>query len=200
MEVLLDTDTSQLILYRDFVQSTGDFNMERLRVDVANLPLIEKPEIKIYGKVCHQRRDVGFFSHPGVSGYRYSGQQTSVIDITDYPYLVDIMDKVNTTLNSNFNGILVNRYNDGNEYISAHSDSETGIDPVGVASISFGAARTFRIRDKKTKKIIYDIDHEEGDLLLMAGDFQKEFTHEVPIRKRVKEARTSLTFRCHKLV
>jgi hypothetical protein len=33
----------------------------------------------------------------------------------------------------------------------------------------------------------------------MGGDFQKEFTHEVPIEKKVREGRYSLTFRQHLL-
>ena len=31
----------------------------------------------------------------------------------------------------------------------------------------------------------------------MAGNFQKEFTHEIPIEKKVKEVRYSFTFRTH---
>ena len=31
----------------------------------------------------------------------------------------------------------------------------------------------------------------------MAGDFQKEFTHEIPAEKKIKEGRISFTFRKH---
>ena len=31
----------------------------------------------------------------------------------------------------------------------------------------------------------------------MAGDFQKEFTHEIPIEKKVEGVRYSFTFRRH---
>ena len=34
-------------------------------------------------------------------------------------------------------------------------------------------------------------------MLQMGGDFQKEFTHEIPIEKKVKEPRISFTFRKH---
>lgn len=36
-----------------------------------------------------------------------------------------------------------------------------------------------------------------GCLFVMDGDFQKEFTHEIPAQKKVTEMRISLTFRKH---
>ena len=65
------------------------------------------------------------------------------------------------------------------------------------ASLSCGATRKFRIRNKKDKKIVLDIPLRHGDLVLMKGDFQKEFTHEIPVEKRVTGMRTSFTFREH---
>jgi len=32
----------------------------------------------------------------------------------------------------------------------------------------------------------------------MGGDFQKEFLHEIPVQKKIKEPRFSFTFRKHK--
>ena len=43
--------------------------------------------------------------------------------------------------------------------------------------------------------IIADVPHRAGDLLLMVTDFQSEFTHEIPVQKKVTEYRISLTFR-----
>ena len=36
-----------------------------------------------------------------------------------------------------------------------------------------------------------------GDILHMGGDFQKEFTHEIPVQKRITGSRISFTFRYH---
>ena len=36
-------------------------------------------------------------------------------------------------------------------------------------------------------------------LIHMGGDFQKEFTHEIPIESKIKEERYSFTFRKHKI-
>jgi alkylated DNA repair dioxygenase AlkB len=104
---------------------------------------------------------------------------------------------VNTLIGTEFNGILVNKYMDGNDYISAHSDDETGLDSVGVVSISYGAERLFRIRDKETKKIVYDEITTHCSILHMGSNFQKLYTHEIPIQKKIKDSRISFTFRKH---
>ena len=156
--------------------------------------LQEYPEIKIFGKICRQRRCVGFFSDKS-KGYNYSNQISISRPMTDQ--LTTLLNVVNKLYNTDFNGILVNRYKTGLDYISAHSDDETGLDNSGVIAISYGAKRIFRIRDKKTKKIVKDIPLESYSIIHMGGDFQKEFTHEVPVQKKVLDERISFTFRKH---
>ena len=156
--------------------------------------LLEKPPIIMYGKVCHQQRDIGFFSDKS-KGYHYAGQLAPSRPMTDH--LNMLMDTVNELYGAEFNGILVNRYTGGKDYISAHSDDETKLDNIGVVAVSFGSVRTFRIRDKKSKKIIVDVAMLPGQLLHMGGSFQQEFTHEIPVEKRVNEVRYSFTFRRH---
>lgn len=162
-------------------------------LDVSN-KLHIRPEIKLYGKTVHQNRDVGFFSDTSI-GYRYSGQLARSQPLT--PALSGLLQNVNTLYNASFNGILVNRYQDGNNYIGSHSDDEAGLDKTGVVAVSHGAVRKFRIRDKKTKAIVEDVLMEPGMILCMSGRFQEEFTHEVPVEKRVKTPRYSFTFRHH---
>ena len=157
--------------------------------------LVHKPEIKVFGKVCHQPRDVGFFSDESV-GYKYSRQIMRSQSLT--PSLSSLLDIVNKEFNANFNGILVNLYVDGNDSIGDHSDDEASIGKEGVIAISTGAVRKFRIRDKSSRKIVKDIPMEHGMILQMNGQFQKEFTHGIPVEKRIKESRISFTFRYHK--
>lgn len=107
---------------------------------------------------------------------------------------------VNKSLNVTFNGVLVNRCVNGEKYLSAHSDEEKALEKSGrrmVAGIAYGTTRTFRIRDKTTKKIILDHPHQPCSLIVMEGLFQNEFKHEIPVQKRIKEERISLTFRHH---
>ena len=155
-----------------------------------------KPEIIVYGKICNQNRDVGFFSNNSI-GYKYSNKIQKSKKLT--PYLKQLLDKINEQFNSDFNGILINRYDNGTQYIGSHSDDETGLGNIGVLSLSYGAIRNFRIRNKKEKKIVANIDTKDDELILMDGDFQKEFTHEIPIQKKIKDIRYSFTFRKHLL-
>lgn len=164
--------------------------------DVTN-SLNEYPEIVIYGRVCKQRRCVGFFSDESV-GYYYSNQRADSKPMTEP--LKEILSYVNTKYNANYNGILVNKYKSGEDYISAHSDDEQNLHKTaGVVSISFGSTRKFRIRSKKDKKLKTDFSLVSGLMLQMGGNFQKEFTHEIPIEKRVKQERISFTFRTHSI-
>jgi alkylated DNA repair dioxygenase AlkB len=66
-------------------------------------------------------------------------------------------------------------------------------------SISHGVVRTFRIRDKLTKKIVMDIPTTSNSIIHMGGAFQKEFTHGIPVEKNVTGVRYSITFRTHAL-
>ena len=115
------------------------------------------------------------------------------------PSMSELLLIINKMIGAEFNGILVNKYMDGNDYISAHSDDETGLDSVGVVSISYGSERIFRIRNKETKEIACDELTTHCSILHMGGSFQRLYTHEIPIQKKVKEPRVSFTFRKHNM-
>lgn len=191
MEVLIKTADSSLWVIKNYTKDYYD--------DLSLIPLIEEPPIMVHGKLCHQRRNIGFYSDSSI-GYKYSGQLMKSIPLTDQPILKEIMEKINQDLGTNFNGILINKYINGEKYIGAHSDNEKGLDKNNkmVVGLSYGpGVRTFRIRDKKTKKIVLDYKQEQGTLLCMCGEFQSQYTHEIPKELKIKEERISLTFRYH---
>ena len=156
--------------------------------------LEERPEIIIYGKPCKQHRNVGFFSDESI-GYKYSKKLMASKPLS--PLLTDLLESINKMLGTQFNGILVNKYLDGNDYIGAHSDDETGLDGIGVVAISYGSERIFRIRNKNDKTIVCDEPTTHCGILHMGGNFQKVYTHEIPMQKKIKESRISFTFRKH---
>lgn len=154
-----------------------------------------EPEIVVFGRVCRQHRNVGFFSTSS-EGYKYSSRITTAK--IPPQCLQDLLTTVNQMFNSEYNGILVNKYKSGEDSIGKHSDDEKGLDTnTGVMAISYGAVRKFRIRNKSDGKIVCDVQTDPKKIIQMKGDFQKEFTHEIPVEKKVKGERFSFTFRKH---
>ncbi len=141
----------------------------------------------------YQRRDVGFFSDMAL-GYKYSGQ---IMRAAPLEGLSQILAQVNTAIGADFNAILVNRYIDGTKYISAHSDDESALVSDVIATLAYGAVRKFRIRDKIGGGFVMDVPHTPGMLIVMDQGFQQSYTHEIPVEKRILDARVSLTFRSH---
>ena len=197
MTILLSTDKSTLTFMSNFL---SDEKRDSLFEKCLELELVKNPKIFIYGKEATMHRSVGFFSNVS-KGYKYSGQLAESIPLPRF--LEKLLEKVNRKFDADFNGILVNRYEDGTETIGAHSDDEKGLGKGGkVVGISLGAKRIMRFRSKKTPlnidgKKYFDMEMPNGCLFIMDGDFQKEFTHEIPAQKKVTEIRISLTFRKH---
>lgn len=190
-QVYIDTNDSQLIFHNNEFQNL----VEKCVIETKD-KLNHHPEIIVFGRICHQQRSVGFFSDES-KGYSYSGQIASSKPLT--PSLKLLLENINAKFDSYYNGILINLYENGSEYIGPHSDDEKGLEPKhGVLAISYGASRTLRIRDKYTKKKILDIKTNKNKIVQMKGKFQTYFTHEVPIEKKIKENRISFTFRYHK--
>jgi len=190
MQNLIKTEKSFLNLY--LCEEYSEL-IEKCIAEIKD-ELIVKPPIQLYGKTVYQQRDIGFFSDESI-GYYYSRQLAKSKPLQ--PHSAELMKIINARFGTKFNGFLVNKYEDGNNYIGDHSDDEKNLDAGGVIAISHGAVRKFRIRDKSTKKIIMDIPTTSNSIIHMGGDFQKEFTHGIPVEKKVKGVRYSLTFRKH---
>ena len=115
-----------------------------------------------------------------------------------HPCLRELLLYINDKFDYRYNGILINKCEGGDDYIGKQSDYERGLDAqADVIAISCGAVRKFRVRHKSTGVIAMDVPTHPRHLIQMVGDFQKEFTHEFPVEKKVKGVRWSLTFRRH---
>lgn len=203
---IVSTPTSSLWVIRNF----SKFSLEKYE----SLVLNHHPVVKRYGKEMKQHRDIGFYSNTS-KGYYYSGILMPSQKLNEN--LEKSLNRLNQFMfedeKSHFNGILVNRYADGSEYVGAHSDSGNNVDVSMVACISYGATRNFVIRRSKTDKsdpkitispdysgkgaILADLPVNNGDLVVMEGTFQKHFTHEIVKDSVVTDPRISLTFRKH---
>lgn len=196
MTTLLKTNHSSLIVH-DLDNDTCE--LIKTCVETIDSELDVNPEFIIFGKMCHQNRSVGFYSDES-TGYNYGTSITPAKKM--HPCLRELLIFINDKFDYNYNGILINKYLNGEDYIGRHSDDTRGLDPkVGVIMLSYGAVRKFRIRHKSTNKLPgtleMDIPTEPTKIIQMAGNFQKEFKHEIPVEKKVKDVRYSFTFRKH---
>jgi alkylated DNA repair dioxygenase AlkB len=192
METIIQTNCSSLILHN--IDESICLLIERC-IEKIDEELDVDPEIKMFGKICHQHRCVGFYSNTS-AGYNYSTSITKSKKMNEC--LLELLDFINEKFNYDYNGILINKYIGGENYIGKHSDDIRGLDiNIGVVALSYGEVRKFRIRNKKTGKIVVDIPTYSNKIIQMVGDFQKEFTHEIPVEKKLKGIRYSFTFRKH---
>jgi alkylated DNA repair dioxygenase AlkB len=154
----------------------------------------EQHEIRIGGRIVASPRLSAWYGDPGAT-YRYSG-----LFLEPRPWLPVIEElKVQVEKASGwlFNSVLLNLYRDGSDSMGWHSDDEPelGQRPV-IASISLGATRRFRLRHKKQadlEPVVVGLEH--GSLLIMKGETQRFWKHQLPKTKRVSRPRINLTFR-----
>ena len=111
------------------------------------------------------------------------------------PGLLKIKKDIEPKANVVFNSVLLNRYRDGTDSISWHTDAEKelGQNPV-IASVNFGTERKFQLKHKDTAQRI-DIILQHGSLLIMQGELQHYWKHQIPKTKKLLGERVNLTFR-----
>lgn len=155
--------------------------------------LIENSILEIKDKLnVSSKRSVGFFSDVYEGFYCYGKiKLTKAQPLT--PSLSNLLDIANNQFNTDFNGILINKYETGLNLIQKHSDSKNHPD-VGVIIISYGATRNFRIFDKITDEKIMDVPLINNEAIHMGGDFQTEFTHDLEKDPNIHDVRYSISF------
>jgi alkylated DNA repair dioxygenase AlkB len=148
--------------------------------------------INLYGKNTLLPRITSWYGDQGKS-YSYSGINSNPNDWNKG--LIYIKQRLEEVAGVEFNGVLMNWYRDGEDYLNWHTDDEKelGKNPI-IGSVNFGATRDFVIRkNDKSLKITIPLNH--GTLLIMKGELQHHWQHSVPKRKKVKDTRINLTFR-----
>lgn len=168
--------------------------------------LQRNPPILVFNKLCRQRRSVGFFADPAKTfGYFYS--KSCALSQAPGPAVQALLEYVNEHLGATYNGVLINKYEDGMDYISDHSDAESGLDKsAGVAIITHGGERTMNFKVRKdappnsqrfaSGAFKHEMKHQS--IMVMAGPgFQRTFTHGIAQQKDRNQPRTSFTFRVH---
>lgn len=161
--------------------------------DLLKSVLWKHEPIKMFGKSIMQPRLTAMYGNEGMS-YGYSGIRMPASTWTNTLQL--IKNRVEQITQSTFNVALLNRYRDQNDSMGWHRDNERelGRQPF-IASVSFGAVRAFQIRPYKSKTTPFSLHLGNGSLLLMKGDMQTYWEHQLPKSRHVCGTRINITFR-----
>ncbi len=95
--------------------------------------------------------------------------------------------------NTGYNAVLCNLYRTGMDSVGLHADAEPEMGPI-IASVSLGQPRLFRLKKKKAG-VVFSERLPNGSLLIMAGETQKRFVHEVLKEPEIQQPRINLTLR-----
>jgi len=153
----------------------------------------QEDEITVFGKTYPQPRLTALF---GDSDKSYSYSNIKMFPKPFTKLLQTIKEDIEKFSGEKFNTVLLNLYRDGSDSNGWHSDDEKelGKNPA-IASVSFGAERVFHLRNKKDKSIKQKLILENGSLLVMKGETQHTWQHQIPKTKKLIGARINLTFR-----
>jgi alkylated DNA repair dioxygenase AlkB len=130
----------------------------------------------------------------GDEDYTYSGIHHRA---APFPPLVQrLRERAEKVSGTSYNAVLLNLYRNGVDSVGWHSDNEKGLGRCPtIASLSLGATRRFQFRHRRTKETI-TLELREGHWLVMAGETQRLWLHQVPKTTAAVERRINLTFRC----
>ncbi len=152
----------------------------------------ENTSLIMFGKKVAEPRQSTWHACPELT-YTYSGSQHIPQPWTDT--LISLRTLCEIHIGTTFNGLLINHYRDGHDYVGWHADNElcNGPEPT-IASISLGAERRFDFRHRDTNKIV-STNLPHGSLLVMSGLSQQRWVHRLPKQLRIHTPRINLTFR-----
>ena len=149
-------------------------------------------EAVIFGKRIATKRKVAWY---GNLPYTYTYSKTTKYALPWTEELLQLRHWVERWTGETFNSCLLNLYHDGSEGMAWHSDGEKDLKQNGtIASLSLGAERRFLFKHKQTGEKV-EVQLEHGSLLLMKDVTQSHWLHHLPLAKRIRQPRISLTFR-----
>ncbi len=153
----------------------------------------QQDAIKIFGKVYPQPRLTALFA-TNDKPYSYSNITMMPKKLTIE--LKQIKTDIEAVCGHEFTTVLLNLYRTGADSNGWHADNEKelGKNPM-IASLSFGATRLFHFKHRTIKEEHYKLHLDHGSLLIMKGEMQHFWLHQIPKTKKKVDERINLTFR-----
>jgi alkylated DNA repair dioxygenase AlkB len=182
-------ENGEYLFYPDFfTKLESETYLQKLKTDIE----WKQESMNMYGKQVAFPRLTAWYGDND-RPYSFSGITLAPKNWTKE--LLEIKEKIESISKVVFNSVLLNRYRNGNDSISWHTDAEKelGRNPI-IASVNFGATRKFQLRHIKTKEKL-EIELTNGSLLIMQGELQHYWQHQVPKTSQKVNERINLTFR-----
>lgn len=189
-EINLQLPASDICYFPNFmISEKANFYFEIFR---QNIPW-QQDDIKVFGKTYAQPRLTALFGNNG-KPYSYSNITMQPHEFT--PELLEIKKQIEAKTNVIFTTCLLNLYRDGNDSNGWHADNEKelGQRPV-IGSVTLGQERFFHLKHRTRKELKHKLLLESGSLLLMQGETQHQWLHQIAKTKKPIGERINLTFR-----
>jgi len=168
----------------------GDFDWAALTRTLMETMPWKVETARLFGREMAVPRMTAWF---GDAAYRYSGilhEPAAMPGIVQY-----LRERAEALSSASFNSVLLNLYRTGRDSVGWHSDREAGLgDRPTIASLSLGGTRRFQFRHRRTKETL-TLELGSGDWLMMRGETQRFWVHQVPKTASPVDPRVNLTFR-----
>lgn len=189
-KIVFDLPDATISYYHDFFDKT---ETDTVFNELLKMTPWQQDQITLFGKTHPQPRLTALYGNDG-KPYSYSN-----ITMQPHPWsllLQKIKFKIETVVETEFTSVLLNLYRDGKDSNGWHADNEKelGENPV-IASVSFGAERSFHLQHNLDKNCKQKIILENGSLLIMEGTTQHFWKHQIPKTTKPIGPRINLTFR-----
>jgi alkylated DNA repair dioxygenase AlkB len=189
-KIVFDLPNSEMVYYPNFFDSENSNRLfQKLKTEIP----WQQDSITVYGKSHLQPRLTALYGNEG-KPYGYSNiiMQPHLWS----PLIMFIKNEIEDICNANFTTVLLNYYRNGKDSNGWHADNEKelGRNPI-IASVSFGAERIFQMKHNTKLEQKQNILLQHGSLLLMQGETQHFWKHQIPKTTKVIAPRINLTFR-----
>ncbi len=188
--IKLPLPEADITYYPGFLNTLqGDYFM---RVLLEKTPW-QQDDITVFGKTYPQPRLTALY---GINKKPYSYSNITMHPLLFTKDLSEIKHLIEKLTNTKFTSCLLNLYRDGKDSNGWHADNEPelGKNPV-IASLSLGEERWFHLKHRSNKELKTKLLLQHGSLLIMKGETQHNWLHQIAKTKKQLTPRINLTFR-----